>query len=87
MSFQSNTHTNTPFTFTDVWSAFSNAISMAREWQARRGMRKTFGEATDRQLRDAGLIRQDVEDACGLPLLSAAEAAITVAARKRSGNW
>lgn len=87
MSVPSNTHTNAHLSGVRLWNGFNHASLMVYEWWARRAMRKTLGDATDRQLRDAGLIRQDVEDACGLPLLSSAEAAIRVVARKRAANW
>ncbi|KQV33160.1 hypothetical protein ASE37_19050 [Rhizobium sp. Root268] len=87
MSVPSNTQTNAHLSGACLLNGFNRASLMVYEWWARRAIRKTLGDATDRQLRDAGLIRQDVEDACSLPLLSSAEAAIRAVARKRFANW
>jgi uncharacterized protein YjiS (DUF1127 family) len=87
MSVQSNTQTHTHFSITHIWSIFPDAFSVAQEWRARSAMRKTLGRATDRQLRDVGLIRQDVEEACDLPLTTSAESVIRTTARIRGANW
>lgn len=87
MSFHSNTRVNTQFSFAHAWRTFYDVLAMAREWRARAVMRRTLSEATDRQLRDAGIIRQDIEDACDLPLTRSAASAIRTAARIKSANW
>ena len=87
MPVQSNSRLNMQFSLADTARIFAQAVSAAHEWRRRLALRKVLGGATDRQLSDAGLIRQDVEDACDLPLTRSAETSVRTAARVRGANW
>lgn len=87
MSFRSNIQTTSLIANADFWHAAARVLAVVHEWRARRVLKQVLGGATDQQLRDAGLIRQDVEDACGLPLSLSADASVRAAATKRAGNW
>lgn len=87
MSFLSNTQATSIFANADLWNRVVRVLSVMREWRARRALKQVLGGATDRQLRDTGLIRQDVEDACVLPLSHSADSAVRAAARNRAENW
>lgn len=87
MSVQPNTPAHTHLSISHAGTIIAHAISMIHEWRARSAMRMTLGGATDEQLRDVGLIRQDIEDACNLPLAQSAGEAIRTAARLRSVKW
>jgi uncharacterized protein YjiS (DUF1127 family) len=62
-------------------------VALAREWQARRSMRKALGSLTGQQLQDLGLIHHDIEDAFSVSHSHSAEARIRSSASRRAGNW
>lgn len=57
------------------------------EWHARRATATILGSLSPRDLRDIGLIPDDVTRAHGLPLSRNAAEALHRAAFGRSGNW
>jgi uncharacterized protein YjiS (DUF1127 family) len=65
----------------------AQCLAMVKEIRARRAMRQSLGNISDRQLRDAGLIRHDLEAACALILRHAAGSDLETARRRRAGNW
>ena len=65
----------------------AQCLAMVKEIRARRAMRQSLGNISDRQLRDAGLIRHDLEAACALGLGHAAEPDLETARRRRAENW
>lgn len=87
MSFRSNTQTTSLIANADLRHTAVRFLSIVSEWRARRALKQALGDATDKQLRDAGLIRQDVEDACNLPFSRSAASSVRGAARARAANW
>ena len=87
MSFQSNTQVTSDFSNADLWKISARVLAAIHEWRARVVMRQTLRSATDWQLRDVGLIRQDVVDGCELPLSESAASSVRAAASGRVGNW
>ena len=87
MSFPTQTQTTSIFASADLRNTAVRVLLVVHEWRARRALKQVLGDATDRQLRDAGLIRQDVEEACDLPLSLSANSAVRAAAKNRAGNW
>ena len=57
------------------------------ELRARRAIRRALGTLSDDQLRDAGLIRSDLDAACEQPLSLSCALRLKAAARGKSGNW
>jgi uncharacterized protein YjiS (DUF1127 family) len=87
MSFQSNAQATPNFSNADFWTKSARVLGLIQEWRIRIALRKALGGATDRQLRDAGLIRHDMEDACNLPISHSAASSVTGAAWSRGANW
>ncbi|MEQ1882665.1 MAG: hypothetical protein ABL878_17040 [Burkholderiales bacterium] len=62
-------------------------LAHVHEWRTRRNLERSLGRLSDFQLRDAGLIKADVQTACADRLDRSAERALTNAAQTRVGNW
>lgn len=75
------------FSSVQLGSLVDKCLAMIEELRARRAVRRALGQISDGQLRDAGLIRNDVDTACGHPLSHSSASDLRAAARARSGNW
>lgn len=62
-------------------------LAVIEELRTRSTFRRTLGNISDQQLRDAGLIRSDLDAACGHGLSHSAGSELKAAARSRAGNW
>jgi uncharacterized protein YjiS (DUF1127 family) len=62
-------------------------LAMIEELQTRDTIRRTLSSVSDRQLRDAGIIRNDIDAACGHSLSHSSASELRAAARGRTGNW
>lgn len=65
----------------------ARCLAVVKEVRTRSAIRRSLGNISDRQLRDAGLIRHDLEAACADGLSQAAASELEAAARRRAGNW
>ena len=75
-----------------VGSAIVNKIGtrflvLLAELRARKEIAKALGKLSPQELRDIGLIQNDVESACSNRLSKGASAELLRTARLRSGNW
>ena len=76
--------------------AASNAIvnkivtrffALVTELRDRKEIRQALGKLSPQEMRDIGLIQNDVESACSRPLSKGVSTEILSSARLRSGNW
>lgn len=65
----------------------ARCLAVVEEVRARSAIRRSLGNISDRQLKDAGLIRHDLDAACAHRLSNAAASELKDAARRRAGNW
>jgi len=87
MSVQSVSYAKPSFFTVHASHLYTRLLAAFGEWRTRHAIRRTFAGASERELRDAGLIRSDVEAACGSPLSHSAASELRAAARGRAGNW
>lgn len=78
----------TPFLLsTTIRRLTDKCLAMIEELRTRNTIQQTLGSVSDRQLRDAGIIRNDIDAACGHPLSHSSASELRAAARGRTGNW
>ena len=65
----------------------AQCLAVVKELRQRSELRRSLGSISDRQLKDAGLIRGDLEAACSEGLSHGAAAELVAAQRHRAGNW
>jgi len=87
MTMQSVSRANTFFSSVYLRSLSERCGAIFEEMRARNAIRQTLGIISDRQLRDAGLIRNDIDVASQCPLSQSSEVELRAAARGRTGNW
>jgi len=87
MTIQFVSRANTFFSSVHLRRLSAGCRAMFEEMRARNATRRTLGRISDRQLRDAGLIRNDIEAASHHPLSQPFGAELRAIARGRIGNW
>lgn len=87
MSAQSARYENPSLSSAYFRHIFVQLLEAIRECRAGSAIRRSLGAISDRQMRDAGLIRYDVEAACSRELSHPAGSELKAAARRRIGNW
>jgi uncharacterized protein YjiS (DUF1127 family) len=66
---------------------FLPLLDILAEAMRRRRIRRSYGRMTDRQLRDIGLVPDDIDRALALPMNERAERAIANAAASEAAKW
>ena len=87
MPVQSVTRVNLFFSSAAIRRVVDKCLVMIDELRARNSIRRTLGSVSDRQLRDAGIIRNDIDAACHHSPAHSSASELRAAARGRTGNW
>ena len=87
MPVQSVNRTNHSFSSATIRRVVAECLMMIEEQRARNAVRRTLGNVSDRQLRDAGIIRNDIDAAFKHPLADSSASELSASARRRIGNW
>jgi uncharacterized protein YjiS (DUF1127 family) len=66
---------------------FLPLLDLFAEVKCRRRIRRNYGRMTDGQLRDIGLVPDDIDRALALPMNERAERAIANAAASEAAKW